>query len=101
MISKISTETHNGEPCIRIRVLDHEMLGHESNVFYVIGSCLVESHKIIFDFSDVQKANSTFIDSVVKIVKMDKKKHASFVLSAQLLKIISLTGLNKILKIVK
>ena len=100
MNTTITVEKHNGDPCIMVRVKNHEMMGHESNTLYVLGSCLVEEHKVIFDFSSVQMANSYFIDSIIKIYKKDKKKHASFIFSNQLHNLIAATGLYKVIKII-
>lgn len=97
---EISSEMHKGDNYIRFKVNAHDIVGHDSHILFTAGICLIETHKVIFDFSLVHNANSSFLDALVKITKRDKKGHALFIFSSHLFKIVSSCGLHKVIKII-
>ena len=96
----LSLEKRKTETYVRFRIKNHELMWAGSDILLAIGPSLIDSNRVIFDFSEVSNANSSVLDTIVKIIKKDKKNHSYFIFSNQMLNIINLCGLHKILRII-
>jgi hypothetical protein len=96
----INIEKYHNDTCIHVTINTNQMMGHEPNDLFILGSCLIDTHKVIFDFSAVNEVSSPVIDTIAKIIKGDKKKHSMFIFSEPIYKLVIMSGLHQVIKII-